>query len=220
MARTTKTSRTTTKNRLRTEGAATGRIFTAFTDSPVGRIYLASTDTSLVRVELPGDNAAIRMNVWLAMRFAQAKISRGITPVLRHATEQLAEYFAGKRAAFDLPLMMVGTDFQVEVWKAVEKVPFGRHLSYSEISRNVGRPKAMRATGRAQGANPLPIVIPCHRVVGANGTLTGYAGGLELKSWLLGHEERFLPLLPEKTAEEQSGSWSDHWDWGWPNIPN
>ncbi|MBC8292903.1 MAG: methylated-DNA--[protein]-cysteine S-methyltransferase [Proteobacteria bacterium] len=200
MAATTKTPRTTARNRSRTESVTIRRIFTAFTDSPVGRIYLASTDTSLVRVELPGDNAAIRMNVWLAMRFAQAKVSRGITPVLRHATEQLAEYFAGKRAAFDLPLMMVGTDFQVDVWKAVEKVPFGSHLSYSEISQNVGRPKAVRATGRAQGANPLPIVIPCHRVVGADGTLTGYAGGLELKSWLLGHEERFLPLLSERTA--------------------
>jgi methylated-DNA-[protein]-cysteine S-methyltransferase len=200
MPRTNKTPRTPLKNRLCTEDAPVDRIFTSFTDTPVGRIYLASTDTSLVRVELPGDNAAIRMNVWLAMRFAQAKVSRGITPVLRRAAEQLSEYFAGKRAAFDLPLMMAGTLFQVEVWKAVEKIPFGHHLSYSEISRNAGRPKAVRATGRAQGANPLPIVIPCHRVVGADGTLTGYAGGLELKSWLLGHEERFLPLLSERTA--------------------
>ncbi len=200
MTRTKKTPRTTMTNRSLPKDTPVTRIFTSFTDTPVGRIYLGSTDTSLVRVELPGDNASILMNVWLAMHFAQAKVSRGITPVLRRATEQLSEYFAGERAAFDLSLMMVGTDFQVEVWKAVEKVPYGHHLSYGEISRNAGRPKAVRATGRAQGANPLPIVIPCHRVVGANGALTGYAGGLELKSWLLGHEERFLPLLQKRTA--------------------
>ncbi|HIF64350.1 MAG TPA: methylated-DNA--[protein]-cysteine S-methyltransferase [Deltaproteobacteria bacterium] len=200
MPRTTKTPRTPRKVRSRTENALVDRIFSSFTDTPVGRIYLGSTNTSLVRMELPGDNASIRMNVWLAMHFPQAKVSRGITPVLRRATEQLSEYFAGKRAAFDLPLMMVGTDFQVEVWKAVEKIPFGGYLSYGQISRNAGRPKAVRATGRAQGANPLPIIIPCHRVVGADGTLTGYAGGLELKSWLLGHEERFLPLLSKRDA--------------------
>jgi methylated-DNA-[protein]-cysteine S-methyltransferase len=100
---------------------------------------------------------------------------------------QLAEYLEGKRRAFDLPLRLEGTDFQKEVWEAVSHVPYGQTASYGEIALLIGRPKASRAVGAANGANPIPIVIPCHRVIGADGSLTGYGGGLPLKS-------RFLAL--------------------------
>jgi methylated-DNA-[protein]-cysteine S-methyltransferase len=119
------------------------------------------------------------------------------TPVLTRAAEQLAEYFAGERRDFDLPLAPRGTSFQVAVWRALEQIPFGATCSYGELARVVGRPSASRAVGAANGQNPLAIILPCHRVIGANGDLTGYGGGLPLKRWLLDHERGCVqPLLP------------------------
>jgi methylated-DNA-[protein]-cysteine S-methyltransferase len=106
----------------------------------------------------------------------------------RDFERQLVEYLTGKRRVFDLPLRLEGTEFQKEVWKAVALVPFGRTSSYGDIARLVGRPKASRAVGAANGANPIPIVIPCHRVIGSDGSLTGYGGGLDLKRRFLAHE--------------------------------
>ncbi|HEY7820624.1 MAG TPA: methylated-DNA--[protein]-cysteine S-methyltransferase, partial [Vicinamibacteria bacterium] len=98
----------------------------------------------------------------------------------RDFERQLVEYLTGKRRVFDLPLRLDGTEFQKEVWKAVALIPFGRTTSYGDLARLVGRPKASRAVGAANGANPIPIVIPCHRVIGSDGSLTGYGGGLDL----------------------------------------
>jgi methylated-DNA-[protein]-cysteine S-methyltransferase len=114
----------------------------------------------------------------------------------RRVAAQLSDYFAGKRRRFDLPLAPEGTSFQRAVWQALTEIPFGERVSYSAIARRVGRPDAVRAVGAANGANPIAIVIPCHRVVGADGSLTGYGGGLPLKRWLLDHEagQRRLPL--------------------------
>lgn len=109
-------------------------------------------------------------------------------PILQEAVRQLGEYFAGARTAFDLPMAPAGTPFQQEVWRALGAIRFGETASYADIARVVGRPKAVRAVGAANGRNPLAIVVPCHRVIGSNGTLTGYAGGLERKRWLLSHE--------------------------------
>jgi methylated-DNA-[protein]-cysteine S-methyltransferase len=106
------------------------------------------------------------------------------------AAEQLAEYFAGERQAFDVPLRLVGTAFQQRVWRELVKIPFGTTIAYAELARRVGRPTASRAVGHANGRNPISIIIPCHRVVGADGTLTGYAGGLEKKQWLLDFERQ------------------------------
>lgn len=124
-----------------------------------------------------------------------------ISPALVAATAQLGEYFAGTRRTFELPLAPRGTPFQQAVWEQLRRVPFGETTSYGALARALGRPRANRAVGAANGANPLPIVLPCHRVVGADGTLTGFGGGLPIKRQLLIHEglrlagDRVLPAL-------------------------
>ena len=102
--------------------------------------------------------------------------------------DQLAAYFAGERTDFDVPLAMEGTDFQRRVWAALREIPYGETISYGELARRVGNPKASRAVGLANGRNPIGVIVPCHRVVGATGSLTGYGGGIERKRWLLDHE--------------------------------
>lgn len=111
-----------------------------------------------------------------------------VPEVLQDAVYQLQEYFEGKRASFDLTLNPQGTDFQKRVWAALQQIPYGKTTSYLELSKTLGDVKAIRAVAAANGKNPLWIVIPCHRVIGSNGDLTGYAGGLHRKKWLLDHE--------------------------------
>jgi methylated-DNA-[protein]-cysteine S-methyltransferase len=106
--------------------------------------------------------------------------------------KQLAEYFSGKRTVFALDLAPRGTPFQLAVWNALLEIPYGDTISYAELARRIGKPSAVRAVGAANGANPIPIIIPCHRVIGSNGTLTGYGGGIERKQWLLALEGRRL----------------------------
>jgi methylated-DNA-[protein]-cysteine S-methyltransferase len=106
--------------------------------------------------------------------------------------KQLAEYFSGKRTAFELDLAPRGTEFQLAVWNALLAIPYGDTISYAELARRIGKPSAVRAVGAANGANPIPVIIPCHRVIGSNGTLTGYGGGIERKQWLLTLEGRRL----------------------------
>jgi methylated-DNA-[protein]-cysteine S-methyltransferase len=112
----------------------------------------------------------------------------GEAPVFAAAREQLDAYFAGELEAFDLPLAPEGTDFQRRVWAELERIPFGETISYSTLADRLGNPRAVRAVGLANGRNPISIVVPCHRVIGADGTLVGYGGGLENKRWLLEHE--------------------------------
>ena len=106
--------------------------------------------------------------------------------------QQLFEYFSGKRKAFELDLAPRGTEFQLAVWNALLAIPYGDTISYAELARRIGKPSAVRAVGAANGANPIPVIIPCHRVIGSNGTLTGYGGGIERKQWLLALEGRRL----------------------------
>lgn len=115
-------------------------------------------------------------------------------PVLVETEAQLGAYFAGERTRFDLPLAMEGTDFQRRVWAQLLAIPFGETRTYGEIARAIGSPNAVRAVGAANGRNPLSIVAPCHRVIGGNGSLTGFAGGLEAKRYLLAHEGLALPF--------------------------
>jgi methylated-DNA-[protein]-cysteine S-methyltransferase len=110
------------------------------------------------------------------------------------AIRQLKEYFAGRRTEFDLPLAPEGTEFQREVWRRLQEIPYGETISYGELARRVGNPNASRAVGAANGSNPIPIIIPCHRVIGANGKLTGFGGGLPTKKALLALEARQLRL--------------------------
>ena len=143
-------------------------------ETPFGPMALEG-ETALTRLWLPGTLPDLR--------------GRGEeTPLLRAAQEALLSYFAGERRDFDLPLAPAGTDFQRAVWEALRAIPYGRTRTYGEIAAAVGRPKAVRAVGQANHVNPLPIFIPCHRVVGKNGALTGYAGGLDLKRALLALE--------------------------------
>ncbi|MDR2868507.1 MAG: methylated-DNA--[protein]-cysteine S-methyltransferase [Bacteroidales bacterium] len=111
------------------------------------------------------------------------------TPLLEKTKEQLTEYFAGKRTDFDLPLQAVGTIFQKQVWTALQTIPYGETRSYKQIADRIGNPKACRAVGLANNRNPIPIIIPCHRVIASDGKLQGYAGGLEIKERLLGIEK-------------------------------
>ena len=143
-------------------------------ETPFGPMALEG-ETALTRLWLPGT---------LPDRYGRGEE----TPLLSEARRQLLAYLAGDLRAFDLPLAPAGTDFQREVWRALEAVPYGQTRTYGEIAAAVGRPKAVRAVGQANHVNPLPIFIPCHRVVGKGGALTGYAGGLDLKRALLALE--------------------------------
>jgi O-6-methylguanine DNA methyltransferase len=137
----------------------------------------------------------------LSERFG-TKMPQENPAALSEVLTQLREYFAGARRSFDVPLDLRGTAFQKSVWREVARVPYGGTVTYGEIARRIGKPKAARAVGGAVGANPVPIFIPCHRVIGASGALTGYGGGLDVKEDLL-RLEGFLPA--EKSIREQSG---------------
>ena len=151
--------------------------------SPVGTLCLCAEDDQLVGLHLPDRPAPAG--------------SPGRGGVLARAAAQLAEYFAGERRDFDLPLAPQGTEFQVGVWRALARIPFGVTCSYGELARVLGRPSASRAVGAANGKNPIAIILPCHRVIGAGGELTGYGGGLPMKRWLLDHERACVqPSLP------------------------
>ncbi len=115
-------------------------------------------------------------------------------PVLAEARQQLTAYFAGERQTFDLPLAPQGTEFQRRVWDALKAIPYGVTITYGELARRIGDPKASRAVGLANGSNPLSIIVPCHRVIGANGKLTGYGGGVERKQALLALESPAAPI--------------------------
>ena len=146
-----------------------------------------------VRMDYEGD-------VLLRLRMVEPTEEMGVrTALTQRVFCQLQEYFSGQRQMFDFPYELRGTEFQKKVWAALETIPYGQTCSYGDIARMVGSPKAVRAVGAANGKNPLWIVVPCPRVVGANGTLTGYAGGIEMKRRLLELEQRFLERNEESS---------------------
>ena len=149
-------------------------------ESPLGPVHLVAADGELRGVYLP------------EQRWQPRGRERDDDPILRLAGAQLREYFAGARRRFDLPLGPQGTQFQRAVWSALAEIGFGETRSYGELARALGRPTAARAVGAANGHNPLSIVVPCHRVVGSDRRLVGYAGGLACKQWLLAHEARLV----------------------------
>jgi methylated-DNA-[protein]-cysteine S-methyltransferase len=154
-------------------------------ESPIGRVRLVAEDGALVGVYMEQHAHAPA---------PAADAADGGEPVLDEAARQLAAWFAGERTAFELPLRPRGTPFQLAVWRALREIPYGETRSYRELAACLGRPAAVRAVGAANGRNPISIVVPCHRVVGADGALTGYAGGVERKRWLLGHEREVRAL--------------------------
>lgn len=150
--------------------------------SPVGTLTLVANDKGLAAVLWENDDPnRVRLGFM---------IDDDSHPLLVEAEAQLSDYFAGRRIAFTLPLAFEGTDFQRLIWEALLTIPFGQTRSYGEIARQIGRPGAARAVGAANGRNPISIVTPCHRVIGSSGKLTGFAGGLEVKAWLLGMERK------------------------------
>jgi methylated-DNA-[protein]-cysteine S-methyltransferase len=147
--------------------------------SPIGGLRLTSNGAALTRVSIAdGDEAT------------DTDVPSDVDPVLSAAREQLDAYFDMRLMHFDLPLEPRGTDFQLRVWESLRGIPFGETISYAELARRIANPKAVRAVGAANGRNPLMIVVPCHRVIGADGSLTGFGGGIERKQWLLDHETR------------------------------
>lgn len=173
--------------------------------SPLGCLRVTAKGGALSGVEFvdfadPTESAGTETRIDREAEVAPA----GELSVLDTACRQLGEYFLGTRRTFDLSLCPQGTAFQRQVWSALQAIPFGKTLSYKDLARIVGRPAATRAVGMANHRNPLAIIIPCHRVIGANGALTGYAAGLEVKRWLLAHEgwlppSAFSYLQAEKT---------------------
>lgn len=145
--------------------------------SPIGHLHIVHDEVGITRVD-----------------WSDAPLSPPSTPLLEEAVRQLGEWFCGTRTAFSLPLHMVGTPFQLRCWEALTAISFGETISYGEQARRIGSPKAVRAVGGANHRNPISIIVPCHRVIGADGTLTGYGGGLDVKRWLLAHEQRAIHI--------------------------
>jgi methylated-DNA-[protein]-cysteine S-methyltransferase len=150
-------------------------MYYCYLDTPIGELLLAGDDDALCLVGFP--EGSMR-------RDPEADWIYNEKPFVA-ARQQLTEYFAGERRAFDLPLKLSGTEFQMSVLHALQQIPYGETTSYAEIAERIGRPKAVRAVGAANGRNPIPIIVPCHRVVGSHGDLTGFGGGLDTKEALL-----------------------------------
>ncbi len=146
---------------------------TAFIQTPIGIL------------ELNGNGEGISS---LLFKDESIEVSEKIPIELKKAAQQLQEYFEGKRTVFSLKLIPKGTDFQKKVWYQLQEIPYGKTTSYQQMANQLGDPKVIRAAATANGKNPISIIIPCHRVIGSNGSLTGYAGGLQRKKWLLEHE--------------------------------
>ncbi len=156
-------------------------------DNPCGRLLLGEIRGRLCLCDWVSRNRHDALVGRIARRF-HAGVIVGTTPTISCATGQLDEYFSGERSEFDIELLMAGTDFQLKVWEALKQIPYGTTHSYGLLSRAIGRPTSIRAVANAVGANPLSIFVPCHRIIGADGSLTGYAGGLEAKRTLLALE--------------------------------
>lgn len=166
-------------------------------DSPCGRLVLASFADRLCLCDW-SDNPFAERNRRRIEKYLKATSKTETTSVLEETKRQLDEYFAGKRKAFDIQLCLVGTDFQHKVWNALRSIPYGSTKSYKDIAQCIGKPKAVRAVAGAIGANAISILIPCHRVIGSNHSLTGYAGGLETKRGLLGMETQERKYLTSR----------------------
>ena len=161
--------------------------------TPVGMLTLVASDRGL------------RAVLWPKLSPQRAGISprphrNQAHPILRKTVQQLDEYFAGSRTSFDLPLDLEGTRFQLAAWRSLADIPFGTTSTYGQQAAALGIPTAARAVGAANGANPVCIVLPCHRVIGANGSLTGFGGGLPVKQWLLDHEAQVLSTRTIETT--------------------
>jgi methylated-DNA-[protein]-cysteine S-methyltransferase len=156
--------------------------YLSYYDSPIGRLPLITNENALIALLWEDDNPKRVPLKW--------KLIEDDNEIANSVKNQLTEYFNGKRRVFDLPLEVYGTPFQKDIWKHLQNIPFGETRSYGQLAKAIGNPKASRAVGAANGKNPISIILPCHRVVGSNGNLTGFAGGVEAKDFLLKLEGR------------------------------
>jgi methylated-DNA-[protein]-cysteine S-methyltransferase len=156
-----------------------------YTATPIGTLLIAGDEDAVRLIAFPKNGKP---------RKPEAGWTESASGVLAEAVRQLREYFAGRRTDFDLPLAPEGTGFQVKVWRKLQEIPYGKTISYGELARRVGNPKASRAVGSANGKNQIPIVIPCHRVIASDGTLGGFGGGLTTKEKLLDLEQHVVSL--------------------------
>jgi methylated-DNA-[protein]-cysteine S-methyltransferase len=169
-------------------------IYFTYFESPIQTLRLVSDGRSLIGLYMMAEkHNLIPRNDWLE--------NDAVEP-FAVVKQQLNDYFTGRLTTFDLPLAPHGTAFQQKVWQALQTIPYGKTISYGELARHIGQPTASRAVGLANGRNPISIIVPCHRVVGASGKLTGYGGGIERKQWLLNHESiaTILPSFPASTC--------------------
>jgi len=175
--------------------APDSRLAYGYFDSPIGRLMVAGDSDALHSIQFPSES---RSDV---LREGWRRDERPFA----EAFAQLRAYFAGELTQFSLPLRLAGTAFQIRVWAALCKIPFGTTVSYGALAARIGKPSASRAVGGANGANPLPIVVPCHRVIGSDKSLTGFGGGIEIKRFLLDHERRAATAMALKTDRSPSG---------------
>ncbi len=162
--------------------------------TPIGTMRIVGDDTQIDQVNLPKEASKASAPAW--------RRSRSELPEpLRLAKQQLQEYFEGTRSTFELPLGLdVGTPFRRKVWRELQRIPYGETISYGELARRIGQPTASRAVGNANHHNPIAIIVPCHRVIGTDGTLVGYGGGLPVKERLLAHEQRNGTTEPARSG--------------------
>ncbi len=162
---------------------------------PAERLLYITVSSSIGEMLLAGDHTSLRHIQFKSRDFIPPPDWQAVASLPYPVAEQLDSYFAGQLRSFDLPLNPQGTAFQRKVWAALAEIPYGKAISYSELAHRIGNPRSVRAVGLANGRNPLPIVVPCHRVVGSNGALVGYGGGLPIKKALLALEGALAPQL-------------------------
>jgi methylated-DNA-[protein]-cysteine S-methyltransferase len=160
------------------------QLYFSRSDYPIGRIWCACRNGKVVKISLPGETDQ-NFFEWLKKKFPGGEVRAREEGIIVKLFSQLSEYFQGRLLTFDVELEFYGTEFQKRVWTELLSIPYGQVISYGELARRTGNPAGSRAVGSANGANPLPIVVPCHRVIGQSGKLVGYGGGLETKAALL-----------------------------------
>ena len=173
----------------------TNSIYIQSYESPCGRLMLGSYEDRLCLSDWVGEKHREFVERRIR-RLLNAEFKEATSAVIDSARRQLDEYFSGKRKVFDIPLLFLGTSFQKRVWQTLVNIPYGKTVSYSDLAKQIGMPSAVRAVANANRANAISIFVPCHRVIGSNGTLTGYAGGLSAKQYLLQLENAFNPDFP------------------------
>jgi len=160
-------------------------------ETPVGAMIACATDTGVCLLEFT-ERKKMDSQMASMKKLLNGRIEEKETPILENLKNELSEYFAGKRQQFTVPLIFAGTEFQKKVWNELLKIPYGKTISYKQEAINMGHEKAVRAVANANGCNKISIIVPCHRVIGSDGSLTGYASGVERKQWLLNHEKKSM----------------------------